>query len=243
MIPGIGVKLQRHLRRCGIFTWDDFLRAFKIPGFSTWRKREIDAQLRELKSQLFSLNSRFFARILPASAHWLLFPHFRDYTIFLDIETTGIGEFAHTTVLGMADSSGYRCFIRGINLTADELKKAFSRGKMLVSFHGTGFDLPFLKREFPDLPIYSLPHFDLCPAGRKVGLKGGLKKVEAVLGLNRSPEVVGMGGYEAVLLWDSYLRGNKKALEQLVLYNQEDVCNLIPLAEIIYQRLSESENS
>ena len=230
--------MQHRLWQSGIFSWDDFLAAEKIWGFSKLRKKAIDEQFWELKQHLKQLNGEYFARRLPFSHHWLLFPEFKSVTAFIDIETSGIGEQAYTTVVGIASLSGYQSLVRGVNLDQLNLQKALAPYKMLVSFYGSGFDLPFLKREFPDLPIYYLPHFDLCLSGRKVGLRGGLKKVEKQLGIIRPPEVCDLGGYEAVMLWEDYLAGNQRALERLLLYNREDTVNLVSLAKIIYQKLS-----
>jgi hypothetical protein len=85
-----------------------------------------------------------------------------------------------------------------------------------------------------------MPHFDLCYGARRVGLKGGLKRLEEIIGVARDHEVSGMDGYHAVLLWQEWLRGKSKALDLLVRYNREDTVNLLPLAERIYRMLRES---
>jgi uncharacterized protein YprB with RNaseH-like and TPR domain len=61
-----------------------------------------------------------------------------------------------------------------------------------------------------------------------------LKKIELLLGIERDPEVQGVDGYLAVLLWQEYLRGNREALARLVLYNFEDTVNLARLAVLGY---------
>ena len=55
--------------------------------------------------------------------------------------------------------------------------------------------------------------------------------MENRLGLHRDPAIQGVDGFEAVRLWHSYRRGDKSALERLILYNLTDVANLVELAE------------
>jgi len=237
LLKGIGEKTQRYLNRLAIKSWDDFLTRSKIPGFPPSQKAGLDAQILELKRQLKAGRADFFARFLPRSRHWQLFPFFREQAVFLDIETSGCQKESYVTLLGMADRKGYRVFVRGRELTQENLYSALLPYKLVISFYGSVFDLPFLEREFPGLPIYQMPHFDLCLGGKKAGLKGGLKRVEALLGINRPPHIAGIDGYQAVRLWQAYLSGNEAALKTLIEYNREDTLNLIPLSEIIYEKL------
>jgi uncharacterized protein YprB with RNaseH-like and TPR domain len=56
-------------------------------------------------------------------------------------------------------------------------------------------------------------------------LKGGLKVVERLLGIQR--RLKNVNGYMAVLLWYDYLNNNNlQALQKLLAYNKEDVINL-----------------
>src|SRR5712664_2183331 len=69
-------------------------------------------------------------------------------------------------------------------------------------------------------------------------MKGGLKAIEAELGLTRPSSVEDLTGYDMTVLWAKYLRGEKSALEQLIQYNTEDVVHLKAIMEIAYHRLS-----
>jgi uncharacterized protein len=112
-----------------------------------------------------------------------------------------------------------------------------SHYSMIVTFFGHGFDVPALQRRFPGVGMDHI-HLDLCPALRKVGYRGGLKRIEKQFGIERSPETDGLSGFDAVRLWRSYYRmGNDAALERLIAYNREDCVNLVPLAEAAYKRL------
>jgi uncharacterized protein YprB with RNaseH-like and TPR domain len=46
-----------------------------------------------------------------------------------------------------------------------------------------------------------------------------------------------MSGYEAVILWHEYLRGEADALKRLLLYNEADVVNLKTIMDIAWERL------
>ncbi len=85
-----------------------------------------------------------------------------------------------------------------------------------------------------------MPHFDLCFGAKKVGLTGGLKRIEAEIGIVREDDTVGIDGYEAVLLWQRARRGDSSALDLLVRYNREDTVNLMELAAVVYPRLRAS---
>jgi uncharacterized protein YprB with RNaseH-like and TPR domain len=56
-------------------------------------------------------------------------------------------------------------------------------------------------------------------------LKGGLKVVEKLLGIER--QLTDVDGYMAVQLWWDYLNNlNEQSLQTLLAYNAEDVVNL-----------------
>ena len=66
----------------------------------------------------------------------------------------------------------------------------------------------------------------------KNNLYGGLKKVEAQLGICR--EVKGVNGLEAVRLWWQYRKANDaQALKTLLDYNREDLVNLKTLRTVL----------
>jgi hypothetical protein len=116
-----------------------------------------------------------------------------------------------------------------------------SRFKVLVTFFGSGFDLPVIRRSFPGITLDQL-HVDLCFLLKRIGLSGGLKRIESQLGIRRRPETEGLDGWEAVRLWHAYQAGSDEALDLLLTYNKEDVMNMEPLLEYgcaeMLQRLS-----
>ena len=236
-LPGIGARFERHIWREGAFTWDDFLSMKHIRGISRDRKAMYDTHLADAISALNNSDSVYFLSRLDHTEHWRMFNEFRKDSVCLDIETTGTspGENA-VTIVGLYDCHGMKTFIQGTNFDHKILTEVLSQYKLLITFAGNSFDVPFLKKCFPGFSI-NLPHFDLCPAGHRLGLKGGLKKVEAYLGIGRDEDLTGMSGYDAVILWNRYIRGDNGALDLLVRYNEADTKNLYNLAEIIYERL------
>ena len=69
-------------------------------------------------------------------------------------------------------------------------------------------------------------HIDLRYVLASLGYKGGLKKCETALGIDRG-DLDGVDGSLAVLLWEEYRKtGSPKALDTLLAYNIEDVVNL-----------------
>ncbi len=171
---------------------------------------------------------------------WRLWETLSEDALFLDIETDGrkVAE-GELTVVGFYSHGEYRAYINGQNLDCDSLQQEFDDARLLVTFSGNTFDIPYLKAYYPELAI-DLPHIDLCPTGHKVGLKGGLKKVEKEIGIRREDGIEGMGGYEAVLLWRAHQNNMAGALDTLVKYNREDTVNLLPLTRIICDKLKEN---
>ena len=182
--------------------------------------------LTESKTQLTNLNPLFFADLLPASEQWRLFAHFRTTVAYLDIETTGLGGPGdHITTVVLYDGHSVRPYIHGQNL--HEFPAALQKHRLLVTFNGKCFDVPFIERYF-GIKV-SAAHIDLRYVLKSLGYSGGLKVVETKLGLDRK-DLHDVDGFFAVLLWSEYRRkGDLRALETLLAYNAADVLNLEPL--------------
>jgi uncharacterized protein YprB with RNaseH-like and TPR domain len=241
MLNGIGEKMEKRLWRDGILTWNDFLDAGDIPFISPERKASFDWTLSAASQKLEQRDAPFFARTVRRREHWRFFELFREEAVCLDIETNGLppGSGGYVTVVGLYDGYDWRYLMEGENLTADNLNEALSGYKCLITFYGSSFDIPFLQRTFPDVR-FTIPHFDLCFAAKRIGINGGLKKIEALFHIDRSEEVRGMNGYDAVKLWELARRGREEAKRLLLSYNREDTVNLLRIADILYQRLKQS---
>ena len=144
-----------------------------------------------------------------------------EKVLFLDIETTGLSRvYDQVTVIGYDDNKKFNYHIQGDNIKdfENKLKKA----KTLVTFNGKCFDVKFLEYHFPHLK-FPEHHIDLRYLMRRVGYTGGQKIIEVELGIKREEDIKGVTGYEAVVLWHEYRRGNDKSLKKLIEYNHADV--------------------
>lgn len=240
IFPGIGPATERRLWDAGVLDWRGFLEKEELHGLSPARKAALDAHVRRAADAYEAGNIAYFRGLLGNAGAWRLWDMLAGEALCVDIETDGGPACEGSlTVAGFYSRGEYRSYVRGVNLCFDAVAAEFEEAGLIVSYFGGGFDLPFLKAAYPGLKL-DKPHFDLCPAGHKVGLKGGLKKVERLVGISREADVEGLGGYEAVLLWRAHLGGAPGALETLVKYNREDTVNLHALAWIIYERLREA---
>ncbi len=186
----------------------------------------------ESRAHLEAMDHAYFAGGLPYREHWRAFGEFRGRIGYLDIETTGLSSASDAiTVIGVYDGRETHTFVRGKNL--DAFPKHLRRYSLLVTFNGARFDLPFIRHAIPETVLDQL-HVDLMYPLRRMGFRGGLKRIEREMGIVRSEETQGLDGWEAVRLWRAYERGDRKALETLVAYNREDVENLERLMELVY---------
>jgi uncharacterized protein YprB with RNaseH-like and TPR domain len=226
-LPGIGLRTEAQFWRQGLATWEDFLGVSRVSGLGperlNWLKDLLQESLRRLH------RPEYFASRLPAGELWRLFHHFRSRTAYLDIETTGAGWPEQTvTVIGLYDGRDMRQFVLGQNLL--DFPEALAGVEALVTFNGSQFDLPVLRAAFPDL-VFPPLHLDLRFILARLGHRGGLKRIEPRFGIHRAPEVAALNGFDAVLLWQRFQRGDRTAGKLLLQYNQEDVLNLETLME------------
>ena len=236
-LQGIGESTERLWWDEGMDTWDAFLNEPAAPRISTFRKAQYDKEIQEASNQWNAHNSRFFARILKGRDQWRLYPNFRSHAAFLDIETNGLplpdGEI---TVVGIYGKGMMTTLIQGETLSAERLQAELASYDLIVTFFGSGFDLPYLKAKYPNL-VLDHPHIDLCFAARRLGLKGGLKAIEAEVGCYRPDSLEGLTGWDAVRLWEEWQLGQSASGDLLIQYNEADCKNLEPLADLIYNRM------
>jgi len=239
-LPTVGASTEKALWHRGVLDWDDFLDRGEIEGFSDPRKRRLDQGIEDARRFLDLEETSYFSRLLPSREHWRLYEHARREVAYLDIETDGLGQGCIVTVVGIHRAGASTALVRGIDLSPSSLAQALKGIKMLVTFNGSTFDLPFLEREFP-FAVPRVPHFDLRHGCARIGLRGGLKSIERQLGMARAQEVEFVTGEQAVYLWHLWERkGKRNALELLKRYNQEDTKNLEPIAALAYERLMRS---
>ena len=222
----------------GILSWNDFLKSGKISGISAAAKRYYDRKIVEARQQLYEGNSGYFASVMPQIEHWRLYDFFKEEAVYLDIETDSLSDNCDVTMVGLFDGYDTKTMIRRMNLDWQMLRRELEKYKIVVSFNGSVFDLPFIRKRYGEV-IPQLPHFDLRFGCSKIGLNGGLKTVEKELGIRRSNSVVeGMYGGDAAQLYRMWRgSGDEYYLRLLVEYNEEDVINLKKIAGHVYKEL------
>jgi uncharacterized protein YprB with RNaseH-like and TPR domain len=232
--PGIGPKTESKLKSLGFKNWDDILQkkwpGREIPIFFKKLQKNIQETLAALQEKdILSISKKINRKY-----HWLLIPHLIDDFAYLDIETTGLEKnFNDITTIAVYYQNQFYNFIYNENFC--DFPDFIHQISAIVTFYGLGFDLPFLKTKFNmDFPQL---HLDLCFLLQKVGLRGGLKKIERKIGLRRG-DVAELDGRDAVKLWDQYnTTGDRIYLETLIAYNNWDVFNLPFLLRFVYNEL------
>ncbi|MCX8027684.1 MAG: ribonuclease H-like domain-containing protein [Thermodesulfovibrionales bacterium] len=241
ILNGIGERLERRLWKKGITTWDDFIRADDIDFIPIDTKIRYDLQLLELMEKLQNQNLSYLCKVIKRREHWRFFEIFKDGSLCLDIETNGLKpeEGGYITVIGIYNGKDYHALVRGFDLEPHRIKHLIEGHKCLITFNGSIFDIPFLKKCYPSIS-FDIPHFDLSFAARRLGLNGGLKTIERSFHISRDYRVANLNGYDAVMLWKQWQSGREEALDLLVEYNKADTVNLMRLAEEMYPLLKQA---
>lgn len=153
----------------------------------------------------------------------------KNYYAYLDIETTSLNPSdGDLTVIGLyLENEKKHRVIQLIEneISSSKLVEIVKKVKVLYTYNGTRFDLPFIKRKLGvDLTNYCI-HKDLMYECWRRNLYGGLKEVERKLGIKR--RLRGIDGKIAVDLWYKYkLYKDRTSLTILLEYNNEDLSNL-----------------
>jgi len=229
-IPGIGIKTEQRIWESGIHNWEDFTSDSPI-HLSKFKLATISAFLEESKQHLKSGNPGYFSKLLPSNQHWRFFPEFRDSTVYLDIETTGLRTWgSEITTISLYNGESIFYYVKGQNL--DDFLDEIDKYKVIVTYNGKSFDIPFIESHFGIRLDHA--HIDLRYILASLGYRGGLKSCEIQLGIDRG-DLKDIDGFFAVLLWYDYEENhNKKALETLLAYNIQDVLTLEQLMVIAH---------
>lgn len=223
-LPGVGPGFVAKLRDAGIATWDDALR-MALPCAGKRAATFLEG-VAESKERLAAQDVCWFGNALPPAEQWRLYPHFKNRAAYVDIETTGLSWAPDViTTIALYDGRTVRTYVQGRNLEdfADDILEY----SLLVTWNGRGFDAPILRKSL-NIPLDkgAMGHLDLLPVFRALGLRGGLKKVEKELGIDRG-ELDGVDGMFAVRLWSAFQHtGEKRFLDTLLAYNVADVIGL-----------------
>ncbi len=230
-IQGIGAKTEKRLWKAGVTSWEQFLDSPPPGSLPRWLQDESRFELERSLTALEKWNARYFTSRLPHQLHWRLYPEFAERVAYLDIETTGLGaQESMITVIGLYDGERPQVYVHGRNL--EQFVTDIDAFTLLVTYNGKQFDLPFLRTKL-GIPL-DQAHIDLRYPLAALGYKGGLKKIEKLLGLERPGLVSLLDGWCAVVLWRYHERGEDGALETLLHYNLEDVVHLPALLAEVY---------
>lgn len=228
-LPGIGSRGEERLWSMGIKDWDSFLRAEHIRGITTARKIILDQHVR---ADLAALEHEAWERFIrwPERLHHRALPHL-ERIYYLDIETYGVRSRT-ATIIAVSDAEHVH-LIDGTRADGTVLSEILSRAEAIVTFNGSRFDLPYLKRAYAYTPeCFTI---DLEPLARRAGLAGGLKRIEHELGIIRNRT---LRNGDPLALWRSYrATGDEHFLELLGSYVEQDVLTLPVLLEHIHPRL------
>ena len=231
-VPGCGSKFESKLWAAGVHSWDHVATAKTLP-MSLGRAKVLREHISASRRALVAGDAGYFTKLLPSDCAWRLFPEFRSTAAYLDIETTGLdGPKDYITTIVLYDGVQARHYIQSHNLV--DFGRDIVRFNLIITFNGTLFDLPFIRSRLGvDM---DQAHIDLRYVLSSLGIDGGLKSAETkLLGRDRGP-LAGIDGLFAMGLWLDYLRGNEKALDTLLAYNEADAVNLERLMVAAYNR-------
>ncbi len=222
-IPSVGLSTEKKIWDSGVTTMDEFLNS--SPAFLSLNKqRKIDDYIHLSKEKIKCKDVQYFYDNLPSKEHWRLFKEHQESTVYLDIETTGLNIAWNTiTTIALYDGKEIKYYINGKNL--DDFKNDIQKYKVIVTFNGKTFDIPFIENHFR-LNL-SQAHLDLRYILQSLGFSGGLKSCERQFGIGRTGDLADVDGFLAISLWNDYKKNkNEDSLETLLSYNIEDVLNL-----------------
>lgn len=233
-LPGIGEATERKLWDQGVRSWDD-LESSLGDVFGAKKAATVAAGLEESRAAFESGEFKYFSDRMRGAHMWRLIPACEDSVAYLDIETTGLGfpPQSHSTTIAV--------LFKGELIVEHEparklelLERLEAEAKMVVTFNGLCFDMPFLRHE-TGLSL-GLPHVDLCVWFRRHDIRGGLKAIQRAFPHVHQRASMDIDGFDAVRLWRMHKRGVPRALETLMTYNAEDSLVLQPLMHIAYER-------
>lgn len=177
--------------------------------------------------------------VLPLS-HWKeLYEKFKHQALCIDVEATyWNGPISVIGVYRPKDGEiDYTAFVKGKNLTAENLKQIFAECKLLITFNGINYDVPEIRKQFPSVIPENIPVVDLYLLARRMELDTGLKTLEQHFKIFRKEEVENKRKI-STKMWKRYEeKGDEKALNILIEYNRQDAINLYPLAEKIMEMI------
>lgn len=228
LVRGVGARRERHLWSQGIVRWSD-LRARPLAA-SAALQATIFPAMDAAEAALARGDLPALARLFPATEHWRLYGAFAARAVYLDIETDEEG----VTAIGLCDEGGPRILLAGRDVAA--FPALVPADVLLVTYNGASFDVPVLRRAFPDWEPPAA-HYDVRVVWARLGHHGGLKALEDAEGIGRPDHLRGLDGSAACNMWRHARLGDKRALRLFAEYNLYDTVNLRTLGARGYNRM------
>ena len=177
-------------------------------------------------------------------SYWCsLYDKYKYEAICLDIETIGMNKEISVICFYQPKDGPIEVIqlVRGNDLNVENIKQAMLGCKLLITYNGIYFDLPRIKREFPNSIPEDIPVLDLFRFSKKLGAFTNLKVLEQTFRIERLRDDTQKRGI-AVKLWKKFSEfGNSEALDKLLEYNKQDAINLFPLAERLVEMAKNDE--
>ena len=238
-LSGFGSTKEKELWNRKIYTWSDLEKSYKQQ--LNFAFDDHISLLSESKNKLSDGDVTYFTTRLPNSLHFLIPHSFPEDTIFLDIETTGLSVYYDKiNIVGWSRLDEYDVFIQGDYLSEQKLIQSIASAKTIITFNGSMFDLPFLRKYFENISVPQC-HIDLRFFSKRLGYQGGQKKIEQQLGFQRPDNLLDVDGYAATILWYKYKEGDLESLKQLIQYNAFDIEGMKFIFEELTLQLIEKE--
>lgn len=231
-LPGIGPETEERLWAQGLTTWEQL--ATRLPEmFGAKKAQTLARALDECRAAHEAGEFSYFQGRFKGAEMWRVLPALLKSAskeiAYLDIETTGLGfpPQCKSTTIAVYYAGELFCEHEPLRKRA-LLKEIDANAKLFVTFNGSTFDLPFLRRETGF--AFSQAHIDLRFWLARLGFRGGLKAIQTSFPDVRQRDSMDIDGFDAVRLWALHQRGVPNALETLLTYNAEDTVVLEQLA-------------
>jgi uncharacterized protein YprB with RNaseH-like and TPR domain len=231
LVAGVGPTRERGLWQAGVTDWGRWRPAGVAGIVPDALCEKLGRAIGVVAAALDRGDLPALARALPGREMWRLYAPFAERAVYLDIETDNEG----ITAIGIYDHRGPRILLAGRDL--EQFPDLVPRDCLLVTFNGACFDVPVLRRCFPDWEAPAA-HIDLRAVWTRLGQWGGLKCIENRLGIGRPDHLRGVTGSGAVWLWRDAQNGNRRALQRFAEYNLYDTINLRTLLVMAHNQLA-----
>jgi len=226
--PGLGPAREKGLWTSGIARWADYSVSGDAKGSAL--RAAIDAATEAHAAR----DLERLAALIPSGEHWRLFGELGADAAYLDIETSDdVVGYAGISAIGVLDRSGPRLFLAERDLHL--FPEATRSWSMLVTFNGLTFDVPILRRAFPDWRPPAL-HVDVRHVLGRLGQRGTLKQLEERLALHltRPEHLRALNASGASALFRRGREGDREALRRFAEYNLYDAIGLRTLMAYAY---------